>query len=127
MKFMFWKILRLFPTLIDTSFHFTLQNVNDEIVRTQRDMADESLPVLEQIQSTPLLDKSFTSTHSSPRSSVPETQVVVGNSSDFCPELRMDLDLVRQLIGVESVLATQIVVVNNSKICTVLQKDSNLV
>jgi len=83
---------------VDTSFHFALQNVNDEIVRTQRDMADESRPVLEQILSMPLLDKSFTSTHSSPRSSVPETQVVVGNSSDINPELRMDLDLVRHVL-----------------------------
>jgi len=106
-------------------------------------MADQSPPVLEQIQFTPLLDKSFTSTHSSPGSSVPETQVVVGNNIDFCPELRKDLDLVHHVLVqatdddntkkqkkahvMELVPATQIVVGNNREICHVLQKDSNLV
>jgi hypothetical protein len=74
----------------NTSFHFALQNVSDGIVRAQSDLDvldnDQIRPVLEQLVATPLMEKSIGSTHSSP--SVPETQVVVGNSSEFCPVLQ---------------------------------------
>jgi len=61
-------------------------------------MADESWPLLEQIQSTPLQDKSFTNTHSSLGSYVPKTQVVVSNIVGFCHELPKDLYLVRHVL-----------------------------
>jgi len=69
----------------NTSFHFALQDVTDEIIRAQSD-----LDVLDNDQSQPVLE------HSSP--SVPETQVVVGNSSEFCPILQKDLNLVRHIL-----------------------------
>lgn len=81
----------------NTSFHFVLDNVTDEIVRTQNDLDNvQNSHILEQILPTPLTNKSIGSTHSSP--SVPETHVVVGNSSEFCPILQKDLNLVRHIL-----------------------------
>jgi len=72
----------------------------DDIARTQRDSAElvnhQNRPILEQIMATPLTKNSIGSTHSSP--SVPETQVVVGKSNDFCPILKNDLNLVRHIL-----------------------------
>ena len=84
----------------NTSFYFALQNVSDGIVRAQSDLDvldnDQIRPVLEQLVATPLMDKSIGSTHSSP--SILETQVVVGNSIEFCPVLQKNLNLVRHIL-----------------------------
>jgi len=92
---------QLVNNIADTSFHFASKNVTDEIDRPQTKLvqqSDQMSPILEQVKTTPIMEKSNSSTNSHEMESVPEIQIVGVNSSEICPVLQKDLNLVRHVL-----------------------------